>query len=264
MTAYISTRDLVKEYVLGRERVRAVDGITLDIERGSFVGIVGRSGSGKSTLLNLLGGLDHPSGGQIVVDGTVVNSARDDELARYRREKVGFVFQFFNLVPSLTARANVELPMIFGRIPRAERSKRAREILERVGLGHRLDHRPSELSGGEQQRVAIARALSMDPALVLADEPTGNLDSRTASDVMDLLRRLNQDHRHTVLLITHEREIARAYCTRLVELSDGKIIHDGPPASTPTPTPPPVATPAASVPAASPAPESGPSTENPR
>ncbi|MBI5367725.1 MAG: ABC transporter ATP-binding protein [Planctomycetes bacterium] len=223
---YISTVDLVKEYRMGAQQVRAVDGISLAIERGEFVAIVGRSGSGKSTLLNLLGGLDRPSAGDITVDGTRLLGAGDDALAAYRREQVGFVFQFFNLVPSLTAQANVELPMIFARVPRAERARRAGELLTRVGLGARVGHHPAEMSGGEQQRVAIARALVMEPDLLLADEPTGNLDSRTAGDVMELLRRLNQDHRHTIVLITHERDLARAYASRMVELCDGRVATD--------------------------------------
>jgi ABC-type lipoprotein export system ATPase subunit len=217
---------LVRRYLMGETVVTAVDGISLGFERGEMAAIVGRSGSGKSTLLNLLGGLDRPTSGEIVVEGRRLAERSDDELALYRRSSVGFIFQFFNLVPSLTARGNVELPLVFAEVPRAERRRRAGELLAMVGLTARADHRPAELSGGEQQRVAIARALGNGAPILLADEPTGNLDTRTAADVMALLQRLNAERSLTVLLVTHDRELAARCCRRVIELSDGRVVAD--------------------------------------
>ena len=213
---------LVKRYQLGAAVVTAVDGLSIDFSKGEFSAIVGRSGSGKSTLLHLLGGLDRPTSGDVTVAGRRLAELSDTELADYRRAQVGFVFQFFNLVPSMTACQNVELPMTLAGVDRASRRKRADELLERVGLAARRDHRPSELSGGEQQRVSIARAMANDPPLVLADEPTGNLDSKTAGEILSVLKGLER----TVLMVTHDRQIAEGVCTRVVELSDGKLVAD--------------------------------------
>jgi len=213
---------LVKRYQLGAAVVTAVDGLSIDFSKGEFSAIVGRSGSGKSTLLHLLGGLDRPTSGDVTVAGRRLAELSDTELADYRRAQVGFVFQFFNLVPSMTACQNVELPMTLAGVDRASRRKRADELLERVGLAARRDHRPSEISGGEQQRVSIARAMANDPPLVLADEPTGNLDSKTAGEILSVLKGLER----TVLMVTHDRQIAEGVCTRVVELSDGKLVAD--------------------------------------
>ncbi|MBI2933221.1 MAG: ABC transporter ATP-binding protein [Planctomycetes bacterium] len=222
MESPIRAERLTKRYELGNAVVTAVDGLTLDFAAGEFAAVVGRSGSGKSTLLHLLGGLDRPTSGDVAVDGRRLAELSDNELADYRRAKIGFVFQFFNLVPSMTARQNVELPMTLAGADRRARRRRADELLERAGLGARRDHRPSELSGGEQQRVSIARALSNDPPLLLADEPTGNLDSRTAREIMELLKSVGR----TLILVTHDRELADAYCRRVIELSDGRVVSD--------------------------------------
>jgi len=221
----VSLRDLTRRYVMGNQPIAALDGLTLDIPAGQFLGIVGRSGSGKSTLLNLLGGLDSPTGGTIRVGGMDLAGAGSDTLAQYRSRKVGFIFQQFHLVPSMTALQNVALPLVFAGVPHAERRTRALALLERVGLAARSGHRPAELSGGEQQRVAIARALVNAPAILLADEPTGNLDSTSAAAIADLLR---QAHRagQTIILVTHDRAMAESLCSRTVELRDGRLIAD--------------------------------------
>ena len=204
--------------------IRAVDGITLRIERGEFIALLGQSGSGKSTLLNLLAGLDRPTSGSVRVQGRDLAEMSPLQLAQYRRNDVGMVFQSFHLIPSMTITDNVELPMRFAEVERAERAKRVRESLERVGLGGRLEHRPSELSGGEQQRVSIARALVNRPALLLADEPTGNLDSRTGEDILNLIRDLSMSLGMTVVMVTHERALAERFAQRLIFLGDGKLI----------------------------------------
>ena len=221
----VRLRDLTRIYRMGGGTVTALDGLTLDIERGSFLGIVGRSGSGKSTFLNLLGGLDTPTSGTIEVDGMQLTSSTPDALARYRLQKVGFIFQQFNLIPSMTAQQNVELPLVFAGMAPAARRVRSGELLDRVGLAPRRAHRPTELSGGEQQRVAIARSLANRPAILLADEPSGNLDSTTAAGVADLLRQMNAEGQ-TIILVTHDRPMAEAVCRRIVELRDGRILHD--------------------------------------
>jgi putative ABC transport system ATP-binding protein len=215
---------LCREYTLGAERIRAVDGVSLEIARGEFAALLGASGSGKSTLLHLLAGLDRPTSGSIVVDGRELGSLSPLELAGYRRNVIGMVFQSFNLVPSMTLAENVELPMRFAEIERGERARRVRESLERVGLGGRMDHRPSEVSGGEQQRAALARALVNRPSLLLADEPTGNLDSRTGEVIMNLIREVNEDLKTTILLVTHERALAERYARRLLVMADGKLL----------------------------------------
>jgi putative ABC transport system ATP-binding protein len=207
---------------MGPTTVAAVAGIDLEIGKGEAVALVGPSGSGKSTLLNLIGGLDRPTGGEIWVDGENIAAASPRRLVAHRRERIGFVFQSFNLLPYRTALENVEVPLMVAGLPRTERRARARQLLERVGLGARTGHRPSQLSGGEQQRVAVARALANTPSILLADEPTGNLDSATGTEVMHLLRDLNQDGL-TLIIVTHDMTIA-AYATRIIRLRDGKIV----------------------------------------
>jgi len=222
----IEIRDLVKVYTLGEVEVRALDGVSLSIAAGEFVAIMGPSGSGKSTLMNLLGCLDRPTAGSYVLDGIDVSAMDSDSRAEVRNAKIGFVFQSFNLLARTSALENVELPLLYGHegLLSGERDKRARAALERVGLTGREHHTPSQLSGGQQQRVAIARALITDPAILLADEPTGNLDTRTSEDVMAIFQELN-DQGKTVLLITHETDIAR-FAKRTVVLRDGKIVTD--------------------------------------
>jgi ABC-type lipoprotein export system ATPase subunit len=224
MSAVIVAEQVVKRYVLGDEAVTAVDGITVEFGSG-MTAVIGRSGSGKSTLLHLLGALDRPTSGRILSQGRRLDELSDDELAAFRRASVGFIFQSFQLLPGATAQRNVELPLVLSGMPAARRRERAEQLLERVGLHARRLHRPSQLSGGEQQRVAIARALANDPPLLLCDEPTGNLDSRTAGDVMQILQGLAADGR-TVILVTHDRALAEATCSRRIELLDGKIVSD--------------------------------------
>ena len=207
-----------------RVAVRALDGVTLRIQRGEFVAIMGSSGSGKSTLMNILGCLDTPTEGRYRLDGVDVRDIAQDDLADLRNRKIGFVFQSFNLVPRTTALANVELPLSYAGVPRAERRRRAIAALDAVGLGDRLDHQPSQLSGGQQQRAAVARAIVTDPSLILADEPTGNLDSRSSEGVLDVLERLHTEGR-TIVLITHEPDVA-ARAQRIVRLADGRVIDD--------------------------------------
>jgi putative ABC transport system ATP-binding protein len=222
--AVIRTKGLTKDYVLGSETVRALRGVDLLVEPNEYVAIMGPSGSGKSTFMNLIGCLDTPTAGEYWLNGQPVSVLNDDELARIRNRDIGFVFQTFNLLPRATALHNVELPLIYGGVGSKERRKRAAEMLDRVGLGDRMDHRPSELSGGQRQRVAIARALINRPALLLADEPTGNLDSQTSYEIMNVLDRLH-DEGQTILLVTHEHDIAeRAH--RSVTLRDGVISAD--------------------------------------
>ena len=222
----VSARDLTREYRMGETLIRAVNGISLHIESGEFVALLGASGSGKSTLLNLIAGLDRPTSGSMTVNGRDVAQMSAEELARYRRFTVGMVFQAFNLIPSMTLLENVELPMRFAEVDRAERAVRAREALERVGLSARVTHRPVELSGGEQQRASIARALVNRPTLLLADEPTGNLDSRTGEEIMNYLRECHDSQRLTVLLVTHERALADRYAQRVLTLADGRLVDD--------------------------------------
>jgi putative ABC transport system ATP-binding protein len=223
----IRTHELTKTYVSGTNEVHALRGIDLTIGKGELVAIMGTSGSGKSTLMNLLGCLDTPTSGTYELDGVRVESLGKNDLAAIRNQKIGFVFQGFNLLPRTTALENVELPMLYDRSGRKRDTKAfAKAALERVGLGDRLDHQPSELSGGQQQRVAIARALVTEPALVLADEPTGNLDTHTTIEVMALFQELNEQG-ITIVLVTHEPEVA-VYAKRIVEVRDGRIIRDEP------------------------------------
>jgi putative ABC transport system ATP-binding protein len=213
-----------RRYVVGGEEVRALAGLDLEIERGEYVAIMGSSGSGKSTLMNVLGCLDSPTAGEYHLDGQAVHRLDDDGLAEIRNRKIGFVFQSFNLLPRQDALANVALPLLYRNLPRADRERAARAALEKVQLGHRTSHKPSELSGGQNQRVAIARALVADPAILLADEPTGNLDSKTSQDIMGLFDQLHRQGR-TLILVTHEEDIA-AHAHRRIRLSDGKIVED--------------------------------------
>jgi len=220
----IEVSDLHKIYEMGSEQVRALDGVTLSINRGEYIAIMGASGSGKSTLMNLIGCLDTPSSGTYLLNGREVSKMDDNELAAIRNKEIGFVFQTFNLLARTTALGNVELPLIYAAVPRTDRLKRAKAALEAVGLGDRLTHRPNELSGGQRQRVAVARALVNNPSLILADEPTGNLDSRTGAELMVLLDELNSKG-NTIVLVTHEEEIAQ-HARRVVKLMDGKVISD--------------------------------------
>jgi putative ABC transport system ATP-binding protein len=220
----IDVRAVHRVYATERVAVRALNGVSLRIERGEFVAIMGSSGSGKSTLMNILGCLDTPTAGRYRIDGVDVRDIADDDLADLRNRKIGFVFQSFNLVPRTSALANVELPLSYAGVARAERRRRAVAALRAVGMGDRLDHEPSELSGGQQQRAAVARAIVTNPSLILADEPTGNLDSRSTADVLDVFARLNAEGR-TVVLITHEPDVA-ACARRIVRLADGRVLDD--------------------------------------
>lgn len=219
----IVIREVTKVYQMGEHEVRALDGVSLDIYPGEFLSIMGPSGSGKSTMMNVLGALDQPTSGSYVLDGTDVGQLGDNELAEIRNRKIGFVFQNFNLLARTPALQQVELPLIYAGKP--QRKQRARAALELVGLGDRLDHRPSELSGGQQQRVAIARALVNDPAIILADEPTGNLDSKSGTELMQIFQRLNREHGITVVFVTHDPWIAR-HTNRVVTLADGRVVRD--------------------------------------
>jgi putative ABC transport system ATP-binding protein len=223
MGEWIRTERLVRRHVMGESVVTALDGVDLAFEEGERAAIVGRSGSGKSTLLSLLGGLDRPTSGRVQVRGVSLGDIDDDALAEYRRRDVGFVFQSFNLVPALSAQLNVELPLMLAGMPRPARRRRAAELLEQVGLGGRREHRPGQLSGGEQQRVAVARALSRNPTLLLADEPTGNLDSKTSAEILELLGGLSG---RTILLVTHDAALAKGFASRTLEMRDGKVVAD--------------------------------------
>ena len=224
MPAVIELRDVHKRYE-GKREVRALDGVSLVVERGELVSLVGPSGSGKSTLLNLVGGLDHASSGAVLVDGEALSGLTDDQLTRVRRDKIGCIFQFFNLLPTLSCLENVAIPLHLRGWPRKQVEQRAKELLNLVKLGFRLDHLPDELSGGERQRVAIARALSVYPPILLADEPTGNLDTATGGDILALIHDLHRDLGSTILIVTHDRAVAES-CDRTVALRDGRIIED--------------------------------------
>jgi putative ABC transport system ATP-binding protein len=224
MNALIETRDLIKTYKMGNEIVRALDGVSVRIDAGEYVAIMGPSGSGKSTLMNVLGGLDRPSSGEYLLEGENVGSLAADRLAEFRNAKIGFVFQSFNLLPRLNALANVALPMTYGAVAPDKRLLRAKQMLELVGLSDRIHHRPTQLSGGQQQRVAIARALANQPALLLADEPTGALDERTGIEVMQLFERLNLEGL-TIVVVTHDAEVAQR-ARRVVRMRDGHVVDD--------------------------------------
>jgi putative ABC transport system ATP-binding protein len=214
--------DLTRTFEVGETTVEALRSINLEVTKGQFVALVGPSGSGKSTLLNLVGGLDRPTSGELWIDGVELSASKEKALTDHRRRRVGFVFQSFNLLPRSTAIENVALPLIFVGVAERERLERARQLLAQVGLSDRLDHRPTQLSGGEQQRVAIARALVNRPAIILADEPTGNIDTATGAEIMSLLRRLNREQGVTLLLVTHDPEAA-SFADRIVQLRDGQL-----------------------------------------
>jgi putative ABC transport system ATP-binding protein len=220
----IRTDDLRKVYVMGAEEVHALRGATFEIERGEYVAIMGPSGSGKSTLMNLIGCLDTPSSGQYWLNGKLVSEMDDDELAYIRNKEIGFVFQTFNLLPRATALHNVELPLIYNGTPRAQRIEMAKRALEKVDLADRMNHKPNELSGGQRQRVAVARALVNNPSIILADEPTGNLDSQTSQEIMGLFNQLNRQG-NTIILVTHEHDIAE-HAHRVLHILDGRINRD--------------------------------------
>lgn len=220
----IETRDLKKIYKMGEIQVHALDGVDVKIQRGSIVSIMGPSGSGKSTLMNLLGCLDRPTSGEYVLDGVQVSKMNDDQLALARNKMVGFVFQSFNLLTRQTALSNVELPLRYAGITK-NRKEKAIEALNSVGLGDRITHRPTELSGGQQQRVAIARALINDPSIIMADEPTGNLDSKSGREIMDLILSLNQTRKTTIIIVTHDMSVANQ-TQRIIHLSDGKVVNE--------------------------------------
>lgn len=220
----IQARDLRKTYHVGDQIVHALDGLDLNIRANEYVALMGPSGSGKSTLMNMLGCLDSPTSGSYILNGQDVSRLEDDALAEIRNREIGFVFQTFNLLPRYTALENVALPMVYAGIPKAERQQRAQEVLAQVGLGDRMDHRPNELSGGQRQRVAVGRALVMKPSIILADEPTGNLDSTTSQEVMELFGEIHRAG-NTVILVTHEEDIA-AYANRTVRLRDGRVEFD--------------------------------------
>jgi putative ABC transport system ATP-binding protein len=223
--AIIRTIGLTREYVMGSEVVRALRGVDLEIARNDYVAIMGPSGSGKSTMMNLIGCLDTPTAGQYWLNGIEVSQMSDDELARVRNREIGFVFQTFNLLPRATALHNVELPLVYTGIAAKERRERAAHALDSVGLAERMTHRPNELSGGQRQRVAIARALVTEPSIILADEPTGNLDSQTSEDIMKVFADLNERRGQTIVMVTHEHDIA-AHAARVVTLHDGLVNSD--------------------------------------
>ncbi len=224
MSALVEIRDICKVYNPGENEVRALDHVSVTIDEGEFVAIIGQSGSGKSTLMNMLGCLDVPTSGTYRLHGQDVADMSDDELSDIRNREIGFIFQGFNLIPNLTARENVELPLIYRGVSKSQRKQLAERALEKVGLSHRMDHKPSEMSGGQQQRVAIARAIAQAPPVILADEPTGNLDSHSTGEIMGILRELYEEGR-TVILITHDNEIA-ARAKRVIKIRDGKIETD--------------------------------------
>src|SRR6202171_5026757 len=220
--------DLGRHYQMGETLIRAVDGVSLGVQRGEFVALLGSSGSGKSSLLNLIAGLDRPTSGAVIVEDHDLAQLSREELAKHRLRTVGMVFQSFNLVSRMTLAENVDLPLRFAEVDRGQRQALARKALERVGLSSRMTHRPSELSGGEQQRAALARALINQPKLLLADEPTGNLDSRTGTEIMNFIREFNRSLGMTIVMVTHERALAERYARRMIFLADGKLVDDRP------------------------------------
>jgi putative ABC transport system ATP-binding protein len=231
----VLAQNLRRHYRMGQSLIRAVEDVSLRVNAGEFIALLGTSGSGKSSLLNLIAGLDRPTSGTIAVEGNDLSKLSREELAGHRLSTVGMVFQSFNLIPSMTVEENVDLPLRFAEVDRSKRAGLARAALERVGLAARMSHRPSELSGGEQQRTSLARALINRPRLLLADEPTGNLDSRTGTEIMDLIREFNETMGMTVIMVTHERTLAEKYVERMIFLADGRITDDQPNRSLPAP-----------------------------
>lgn len=225
MTALVEAIDLKKTYMLGKVPVEAVRGVNMKVEAGDFVSILGPSGSGKSTMLNLIGALDKPTSGKLLIDGVDISKLNDNQLTDLRR-RIGFVFQFFNLIPRLTALGNVELAMSIADVGKSERKQRAAKLLETVGLKDRINHKPAELSGGQQQRVAIARALANNPKFLLLDEPTGNIDSKTAAEVVGLLKKLNVENHVSIIMVTHDQNLARE-ANRTLEMFDGLLMSEG-------------------------------------
>jgi len=226
MSVLVETKDLKRHYRMGESVVTALDGVSIGVSDGELVALVGTSGSGKSTLLNLIAGLDRPTSGTLNIDGTDLAAMSSEDLSRHRRQNVGVIFQSFNLVSTMTALENVTLSMMFADVPKAERLDRASKLLESMGLGGRQRHKPRELSGGEQQRVAISRALANKPRLLLADEPTGNLDSRTSREIMQILKDLNEKEGKAIILVTHDANLASEYAHRTVRLMDGKVVSE--------------------------------------
>jgi putative ABC transport system ATP-binding protein len=224
MAVIVQAVNLKKTYLLGKVHVEALRGVSLKVESGDFLAVLGPSGSGKSTLLNLIGALDKPTEGELLIEGVDVSTLNDNQLADLRR-RIGFVFQFFNLIPRFTAGENVELTMAISGLSKAERRKRAEDVLETVGLRERINHKPAELSGGEQQRVAIARALANNPKFLLMDEPTGNIDSKAAGEIIGLIKRLNEDKAVTVIMVTHDQHLA-GQSKRIVQMFDGSIVQE--------------------------------------
>ena len=223
MTSIVSVKNVVKRYTRGKQKVEVLHNLNLDIEAGEFLALMGPSGSGKTTLLNLIGGLDRPDQGEVVVSGERIDKLNNRQLARWRARNVGFVFQFYNLMPMLTAERNVELPLLLTNLSRARRRQNVAAALQLVGLSDRASHKPSELSGGQQQRVAIARALVADPRLLVCDEPTGDLDRHTAEEILDLMRTLNRTQNKTIIMVTHDPKAAE-YASRQVHLDKGQLI----------------------------------------
>ncbi len=233
-TIAIRTENVCRHYQMGESLIRAVDGISINVPSGEFVALLGTSGSGKSSLLNLIAGLDRPTSGSVIVQGRNLAELSREDLAKHRLHTVGMVFQSFNLIPSMSLMENVELPMRFAEVDRSKREGLAQKALDRVGLGARVRHRPTELSGGEQQRASLARALINQPQLLLADEPTGNLDSRTGTEIMNFIREFNESLGMTVVMVTHERALAERYAKRMIFLADGKLIDDQANVTTPS------------------------------
>ena len=221
--AVLEVKELTKKYGQGESEVIALDHVSFSVERGEFVAIIGASGSGKSTLMNMIGGLDHPTGGSVLIEENDISSMSEDELAIFRRRNLGIIYQFYNLIPTLTAEENIALPWKLD--GRRENKKRLAEILQLLGLEKRAKHLPGQMSGGQQQRVSIGRALINEPAFILADEPTGNLDSRTGMEIMDILKHANQRYKQTILLVTHDEKIA-LQAGRIITIGDGKIVKD--------------------------------------
>ena len=223
MATLVSTRNLSKTYQRGPEKIEVLHGVDLEIDRGDFIALMGPSGSGKSTLLNLIGGLDAPTGGEITVDGVRIDQMRGGQLAQWRSDHVGFVFQFYNLMPMLSAQRNVELPLLLTPLGASQRRQNAETALKLVGLGDRIKHKPNELSGGQQQRVAIARAIVSDPTLLICDEPTGDLDRQSAEEILGLLQTLNREHGKTIVMVTHDPKAAE-YATHTLHLDKGVLV----------------------------------------